>query len=504
MDSFKNYSGNRTVHIFITFIAVFLFFIILGFTATASADDVKKDAASGLKGNTVNEWDIIAEVNGKTITTSEILNQYNIYFIMSKFSRTYKEGTTVNSYLDEYISELLLLHKADEMGIRVTGDEAKKEMSRYLKLYRISEDTLLKWLESYGLAMKDAELYLKNRLILRRLYKKISGAGEISDEEAMAYYRKNNEYFNRPAKIQASHILICHTASQGCESRLTRDEAKEIAEKIRKMATPENFAKLAEKYSYDRTGEAGGSLGVITKGTAAPAFEKAAFSLKKGEISDVVETNYGFHIIYVTDKADALSISFEEAKDSIKNTLEEEKVTSKLSKYAEQLEKDAKIKKYKASDRKATVVKPQDQAENNAVPAVKKYATFKPTGKPILRNSKGQPIIMMFTRQGCHFCEWVEGTFDDVVTEYVKKGLIEAHHYDYNTKDDILTPQVETKIPEKFLKLFDFNNPESGTPYFNFGGMYYRAGDGYFQQDDLYAEEMEMRQIIEDLIRYKK
>ena len=78
MDSFKNYSGNRTVHIFITFIAVFLFFIILGFTATASADDVKKDAASGLKGNTVNEWDIIAEVNGKTITTSEILNQYNI------------------------------------------------------------------------------------------------------------------------------------------------------------------------------------------------------------------------------------------------------------------------------------------------------------------------------------------------------------------------------------------------------------------------------------------
>ena len=384
MDSFKNYSGNRTLHIFITFIAVFLFFIVQGFTTAASADDVKKDAASGLKGDTVNEWDIIAEVNGKTITTGEILNQNNIYYIMSSFSRTYKKGMTVNSYLDEYISEILLLHKADEMGIRVSNDEVKREKDRYLKLYRISEDTLSKWLESKGLTMKDAEQYLKNRLIMRLLYKKISGAGDISDEEAMAYYRKNNEYFNRPAKIKASQILICHTASQGCGSRLTRDEAKQMAENIRKIATPETFAKLAEKYSYDRTGEADGSLGIITQGMAAPAFDKAAFSLKKGEISNVVETNYGFHIIYVTDKLDALSISFEEAKDEIKNTLEEEKVNTELSKYAEKLKKDAKIRKYTASERKEAISKHQGQANNKAVPAVKKYATFKPTGKPIL------------------------------------------------------------------------------------------------------------------------
>jgi hypothetical protein len=86
--------------------------------------------------------------------------------------------------------------------------------------------------------------------------------------------------------------------------------------------------------------------------------------------------------------------------------------------------------------------------------------------------------------------------------DYIKKGLIEAHHYDIQTKDDLLTPETETSIPEQYLKLFDHENPNSSTPCFNFGGMYFRLGVGYFDQDDLYAEEMEMRQIIEDLIRY--
>jgi hypothetical protein len=96
----------------------------------------------------------------------------------------------------------------------------------------------------------------------------------------------------------------------------------------------------------------------------------------------------------------------------------------------------------------------------------------------------------------------VSETFDDTVKEYIQKGLIEAHHYDYQLKDDLLTPEIETDIPEHHLKLFDFENPNGSTPCFNFGGMYYRLGVGYFEQDDSYAEEMEMRQIIDDLISY--
>ena len=132
---------------------------------------------------------------------------------------------------------------------------------------------------------------------------------------------------------------------------------------------------------------------------------------------------------------------------------------------------------------------------------VKQYSTFRATGKGINKNSKGQPIIIIFTRKGCHVCEWVEDTFDETVMEYVEKGLIEAHHYDFLTGDDLLTPEIETTIPKQYFELFEYENPQSSTPYYNFGGMYYRRGAGYMTQDDLYAEEMEMKQVIDDLLK---
>lgn len=502
MSLFKSNSVNRTASVFITFITIFLFFIIKGLTP-ACAGNVEKENSTVPGKDSANEWDIVAEVNDKTISTGELLKQYNLYFLISRFSRTYQKGLTINSYLDHYISELLLLHEADNMGIRVTQDEVENEKKRYLKLFRFSsEETLIKWLNLKTLTLEDAGLYFKNNLILKRLYNKKFGNKKISDEEAMEYYKAHDEYYHRTAKIRASHILICHRQSQGCSSNLSKSKAKELAESVKKSVTPENFATLAQRYSFDSTGKSGGSLGIIIKGSAAPSFEKAAFSLEKGEISDIVETEYGYHIIYVTDKLDALSIPFEEARESINYTLEEEQITSELLKYAEQLKKDANIKKYTEADRAAYASKLQEQAQNkkDELP-VKQYSTFKATGEDIYKNSKGQPVILLFTRKGCHFCEWVEETFEEVVAEYVKKGLIEAHHYDFQTKDDLLTAGTETEIPADYVKLYEHDNPKKSTPYFNFGGKYYRRGTGYFEQDDLYAEEMEMRQIIDDLLR---
>ena len=236
---------------------------------------------------------------------------------------------------------------------------------------------------------------------------------------------------------------------------------------------------------------------MITKGSAIPSLEKVAFSLKTGEISDPVETGHGYHILYVTNKAEELSIPFEEARESIEYTLEEKLITSELLKYAEQIKKNTKIIKYSEIDRKGSLNLEAQANNKKTAPPVKQYSTFKATGKNIYRNSKGQPVILLFSHKGCPFCEWIGETFDDIVMEYIEKGLIESHHYDCQTKDDLLTPEIETAIPQEYL---DFCESKS-QPYFFFGGMYDRNGAGYFYQDDLYAEEMEMTQIIDDLIR---
>ncbi|NLD35820.1 MAG: hypothetical protein GX654_03040 [Desulfatiglans sp.] len=488
-------SEKRAASTQLLLIAVFVLLIITLITSPACSKNE-------IKANIAEEGGILAEVNGKTISTGELLKQYNLYYLISRFSRTSLKDLTINSYLDYYISELLLLREADAVKIGITQDQAKKEKERYLKLFRFPDEAFLKWLDSKSLTMEDAELYFKNKLILKRFYEKKFGAKKIPDEEAREYYKVNNEYYNRPAKIALSHILICHVESQGCKSDLSKVKAKELAESIRKSITPENFAEKAKRYSFDSTGQIGGSLGVITKGSAIPSLDKAAFSLKIGEISDPVESEHGYHILYITNKAEELSIPFEETRESIEYTLEEEHITLELLKYAEQIKKNAKIIKYSETDRKGSPDL-KDQANiKKSTPPVKQYSTFKATGKDILRNSKGQPVIIMFSHIRCSFCKWIEETFDDTVMDYIKKGLIEAHHYDIQTKDDLLTPETETSIPEQYLKLFDHENPNSSTPCFNFGGMYFRLGVGYFDQDDLYAEEMEMRQIIEDLIRY--
>jgi len=116
------------------------------------------------------------------------------------------------------------------------------------------------------------------------------------------------------------------------------------------------------------------------------------------------------------------------------------------------------------------------------------------------------PQIFLFTtpnsesRVNCSHCKWIGGTFDSTVKEYVEKGLIEAHHYEIDTNDDLLTAAVETEIPQSYLEMGQRRNSKGYMPYFNFGCKYDRIGNGYEEQDDLDSEAKEIRQVIDSLL----
>ena len=128
------------------------------------------------------------------------------------------------------------------------------------------------------------------------------------------------------------------------------------------------------------------------------------------------------------------------------------------------------------------------------------FPTFEDTGHDICYNDAGLPVIILFSLSTCPHCQWVGDTFDQIVKNYVDKGLIEAHHYDVLTKDDLLTPEVETSMPKQFLQIGRSGNPDGHLPYFNFGCKFDRIGNGYEAQNDLAAEAREMCQVIEALI----
>ena len=135
----------------------------------------------------------------------------------------------------------------------------------------------------------------------------------ITEDETKAYFEANRATFVQEKQVKASHILVD-----------TEEKANEVKAKL---VNGGDFVQLAKEYSTDTaTKDNGGDLGFFGSGVMAPEFEKVAFSLNVGGVSDPVKTEYGYHIIKVIDKKDAQEANYEQSKAAIKETLLEQKV----------------------------------------------------------------------------------------------------------------------------------------------------------------------------------
>jgi peptidyl-prolyl cis-trans isomerase C len=163
----------------------------------------------------------------------------------------------------------------------------------------------------------------------------------VTEEDARKFYEQNPDKFTRSESVKASHILL------GVDQKATADEkktAREKAEKLRKeLVGGADFAALAKANSTCPSSQQGGDLGFFGKGQMVPAFEKTAFALKPGEISDVVETQFGYHIIKLTEKKAAEKVEFKEARSRIEEYLKNQKVGAAVNDFLTETRKSAKI-----------------------------------------------------------------------------------------------------------------------------------------------------------------
>jgi peptidyl-prolyl cis-trans isomerase D len=158
---------------------------------------------------------------------------------------------------------------------------------------------------------------------------KIAGATTITDQDLQAYYDKHRDEYRVPDQVKVSHILIKTPlpAPGAKEDEKAISDARAKAEDVLKqLKAGGDFAKLAEKYSDDPgSAKSGGELGWIGRGRTVPEFEKAAFSLDKGQTSDLVKSSYGFHIIRLEDKQNAHLKTLAEVKTEIEEKVKQEK-----------------------------------------------------------------------------------------------------------------------------------------------------------------------------------
>jgi len=244
------------------------------------------------------EGTVLADVNGTAITTQDFKNEVDRLPPYLKPMVQSPEGK--NELLDSMVVREIILEQAKKDGVDKSKDVADR--------------------------LED----LRKRLIVETyLKKKVEQDAQISDAELKKFYDENKDKFKTGEQLKASHILV-----------KSEKEAQDILAQLKGGA---NFEDLAKKYSTDSTAAKGGDLGWFSKGAMVPEFDKAAFGLKEGELSGIVKTQFGFHIIKVTGIRPAGIRTFDEVKEQIKTTLLPGKQQEIFQKMKEDLKKNAKV-----------------------------------------------------------------------------------------------------------------------------------------------------------------
>jgi len=262
-----------------------------------------------------NKEETIATVNGTKITQDDLLTTLHQYY-----------GDSITSVLDRMITEEVVGQEAKAKNITVTDADLAADIAA-LKIDYGSEENFQSFLSYYGMTEDDLKNELKLTTLVRLL---LQDSVEITDEQIQTFFDENKSSLGgSEEKVRASHILVTDKAL-----------AEDILAQLKNGA---DFAELAAQYGTDSTSTTGGDLGFFAYGEMVEEFSKVAFALDVNELSDIVESEFGYHIILKTDYQEATEANFDSVKDAIKVKLVNEEIYANNSTYTEDLRAKAKI-----------------------------------------------------------------------------------------------------------------------------------------------------------------
>src|SRR3972149_10022650 len=242
---------------------------------------------------------IVAKINDKEITLSEFTERIKEYPALAHSGEMTEE--TKKGFLDNLIVRELIFQEALRLGI-----DKDKETIDFIE-------------------------EMKKRVLVDRFFKKeVDQKVQVSEEETKKFFDENLEETKNPDEVRASHILL-----------KTREEAEMVLKKVKQGA---KFEDLAKKFSTDPgSKDTGGDLGFFSQGMMVPEFDSVAFKLKVGEVSDIVQSRFGFHIIKLLEKKEGKQKSVEESKPEIEKKLLGQKRKDKFDTLVADLKAKAKI-----------------------------------------------------------------------------------------------------------------------------------------------------------------
>jgi peptidyl-prolyl cis-trans isomerase C len=217
--------------------------------------------------------------------------------------------------------------QAKKLGVDISDAKVDQEIARYKKqFYGGSDARYEKAVKQQGLTDAQAREAIRQQLVSQALFKKVTGDVKVSDADIKQYYNTHKTQYVQPESRDVRHILVTKKA---------------LADSLyQQLKSGGNFAKLAKQYSKDPGSAAHGGKLTVSKGQTVPQFDKTAFSLKTGQISQPVHTQYGYHIIQALSAIKAASTtSLAQVRASIKQQLDQQKKNDKITKWLEDTKK---------------------------------------------------------------------------------------------------------------------------------------------------------------------
>jgi peptidyl-prolyl cis-trans isomerase C len=292
--------------------------------------------------------DKAAVVNGTVITQAELDSQMKIVMDRLRASGRLPDVSQLDQIrsqvLENLIARELLYQESQKKGIKISEEELNEQLIK-LKAQFPNEAEFNNALNRMNLTEASIKEKLKRDLSLKKLIEdEVAPKVTVSDSDIRAFYENNPETFKQPERVKASHILIKvdpkADASQKAEAQKKIDLVKE------KLQKGEDFGALAKEYSEGPTGPKGGDLGYFTRGQMVKPFEEAAFAMKPGEVSGMVETRFGYHLIKVTDKTPEGTMPYDDVKERLGEFLKQQKIQEEVNVYVKRLEEKAKIERF--------------------------------------------------------------------------------------------------------------------------------------------------------------
>ena len=286
----------------------------------------KKETAAIAFPDSVISDEVIATVNTEEILGRDL--KVLAYTTTAASPDSLKNAAFNKRVLDQMIDRVIFAQEAKAAGVTVADTLVENFLGQFIMQFG-GEERVGTMLADMGLKRADVAKSFRRDMVIREyVQKKVEPSIAVEEADSRAYYDQNQASFAAVDSVRARHIILMFRPEDTPQIR--QERRAQIADILKRAKAGEDFAKLARQYSQDGAAQDGGDLGYFPREMMVKPFADVAFALKKGQISDVVETQFGFHIIQCVDKKTAHKVTYEDVRPRVDAMLRQRALGAEL------------------------------------------------------------------------------------------------------------------------------------------------------------------------------